>query len=695
MTNRLAEETSPYLLQHAHNPVDWYPWGPEALARAKAEDRPVFLSIGYSACHWCHVMERESFEDPGTAKLMNQLFVNIKVDREERPDVDEIYMRAVQALTGHGGWPMSMFLTPDMRPFFGGTYFPPSPRQGMPGFRQVLQHAENLYRTQPDGVHRMTTRMVEMLDQGGRLPAPEGTLRDDWLPAVSQACAAAYDRVDGGFGNAPKFPPHGVLAVLLAHHHRTGDADALNMATHTLDAMAKGGMYDHLAGGFARYSVDDEWRIPHFEKMLYDNGQLIPVYVDAHLVTGSAHYARVVRESVGWLLREMRLDHGGFAAATDADSEGEEGKYFSWTPRQLREVLGIVDGTRVATLVQITDTGTFEHGTSVIRLEEPFESLSEADRALLERAFPRLKAVRDERIAPGRDDKVVTAWNALAIGALSRAASALDEPSWAEAAAATARFLLEDVTVDGRLMRTFKDGQARVLGYADDHAFLVSALIDLYQATFEAHWLEAANRLADQTVALFWDDEAGGLFYTGNDAERLVTRSKNMIGGAEPSSNGTAAHAFARLSALSGRSDLGDRADLILRSYQPLVEPAARALGVEALAAGWRTGAVCEAGVVGAEDSADTRAMIAATRNRYLPFTVISHLSPGQSTAHVPWMAERTGGAQPTAFLCERGTCQLPVTDLAQWQSQLAQIGAADKPTPAASSEVVAPDRGR
>jgi uncharacterized protein YyaL (SSP411 family) len=564
-----------------------------------------------------------------------------------------------------------MFLTPDMRPYFGGTYFPPEPRHGMPSFHQVLKHAAHLYRTQPDQVHRMTTQMVDLLDRGGRLPAPVDTLSDDWLTAVSAACAASFDPVHGGFGQAPKFPPHGMIAVLLAHHHRTGESQALEMATFTLNAMAKGGMYDQLAGGFARYSVDDEWRIPHFEKMLYDNGQLIPLYVDAYRVTGSAHYARVVRESIDWLLDEMRLSHGGFAAAQDADSEGVEGKFFSWTPHTIREVLGIVDGARVSLLMGVTEKGNFEHGTSVLRLEAPLEDLAEDDRALLERSLPKLKKARATRIAPARDDKVVTAWNALAISALARAAAALNEPQWADAATTVAEFLLEEVTVDGRLMRTYKDGRAHLLAYADDHAFLICAFIDLYQTTFAERWLEQACALADRTIDLFWDADGGGLFYTGRDAERLVTRSKNMIGGAEPSANGMAALAFARLSALCGRADLGVRADRILRAYQPLVQQAARALGVEALAAAWRTGHTQEIGVVG--DSADdiTQRLIRSTMRQYLPFAVVAHLGESEQSTWLPWMADRSDVRAPTAYLCHRGTCQLPQQDPAAWAEQL------------------------
>jgi uncharacterized protein YyaL (SSP411 family) len=660
----LANETSPYLQQHQDNPVDWYPWGPEALARAKAEDKPILLSIGYSACHWCHVMEHESFEDDATAQVMNAHFVNIKVDREERPDLDEIYMRAVQAFTGgHGGWPMTVFLTPDGRPFFGGTYFPPEPRHRMPSFRQVLAHASGLYANERDKVEAMGERLREHLSEMSRLPRAQDALRSDWLEAVTAACAAEFDPEHAGFGTTgPKFPPCGSLAVLLAAHHRSGDAAALTMALETLNGMAKGGMYDVLGGGFARYSVDAEWRVPHFEKMLYDNGQLIPLYVDAWKITEDAHYARIVRESCGWLMREMRLDHGGFAASQDADTEGHEGRFFAWTPAQIRQVAGVLDGLKACALLQVTDAGTFEHGTSVLRLEAPLESLAEDDRALIERVLPKLLAERETRVHPGRDDKVVTSWNALTISALARAGVALDEPAWIDAAQDAARFLQSTVTVDGRLQRSFKDGTCSAPGFLDDHTFLIQALLDLYEARFDTHWLDAAVALAETTLALFWDTNQGGFFYTGSDAESLVTRSKNLIAGAIPSGNGMAALALTRLEALTGRTDLGDAARRILASYQALLDRAPRALGEEALAAAWQTGPALELGLSGGVD----RALLA--RERYLPFAV-------RATTGVPWMAARETET-PTAWLCERGACKLPTSDPAELSTLLDQATA-------------------
>ncbi|MFZ5477299.1 MAG: DUF255 domain-containing protein [Myxococcota bacterium] len=665
--NRLANETSPYLQQHADNPVDWYPWGPEALALARDNDRPILLSVGYSACHWCHVMAHESFEDPMVAAVMNSHFVNVKVDREERPDLDEIYMQAVQAFTGgHGGWPMTVFLTPDGKPFFGGTYFPPEPRPGLPSFRQVLEHASSLWRSRRQEVDRVTGELVPYLKASERLPKPTGTASEAWLDKLAEACARDFDEVDGGFGGAPKFPPHGQLAALLAHHHRSGDDHALHVVTHTLDRMAHGGMYDLLGGGFARYSVDPHWRVPHFEKMLYDNALLVPIYVDAWKLTGKTRYGRVVRETLGWMQREMASPGGGFCSALDADSEGEEGKFYVWTPAEIRSVLGVLDGMRACTALGVTDQGSFEHGTSVLQLE------GEVDDAWIEK----LLAAREQRVRPGRDDKVLTAWNALAISAFARAGAAFDDPEWRGAAVKAARFLLDTATVDGRLQRTWKDGRAHVPAFADDHAFLVNALIDLYEATLDLDWLGEANALADRLVELFWDDADGGLYYTGSDAEPLVTRSKHLLGGAEPSANGAAALAFARLADLSGRDDLGRKADRILQSYRALLDRAPRALGVEALAGAWRQGPTQQLGIVGGH----AEALLREYYGRYQPFCVLAWLPDAKKEALLPWMEgkhEAPGEPHPTplAYLCENRACLAPAAEAVELRAQLERAG--------------------
>ena len=658
--NRLQHETSPYLRQHMHNPVDWFPWGPEALALARSEDRPILLSIGYSACHWCHVMERESFEEAAIAESMNAHFVNIKVDREERPDLDELYMRAVQAFTGgHGGWPMTVFLTPAGEPYFGGTYFPPLPRGGMPSFPQVLQHAHKLYTQHREELGPHTAKLLEHLDSSGRLPAPAGSLRRDWLEQVSHGLVGDFDAKYGGFGGPPKFPPCGSLAVLLTHHALSGDAPALAMARGTLDGMARGGMYDHLAGGFARYSVDTLWQIPHFEKMLYDNGQLIPLYLDAHVLTGSPDYARVARDSLDWLLREMRLPGGAFASATDADTEGVEGATFVWTPEQLTEALGPQDGARLAALCQVTERGNFEHGQSVLRLEEPRSALTEADQELLERCFPRLLELRGGRAQPTRDDKVVTAWNGLAVRALARGAQVLGEPRYLRAAEAAAAFLLDTVTVQGRLHRSWKDDRVGAPGFLDDHANLVAGLIELWHASFDPRWLRAAEGLTERMVELFWDTEEGGFFSTGHDAERLVSRSKAPIGGALPSGNGVAAFVLSQLSLLLDRQEWADAAERVVLSYQPILERAPRALGFEALAGAMLSGDPLQIGLVGA----DNQELLGVLRSRLLPQAVLA-AGPGLAELDLPWLRKKgSPDGRATAWVCERGACQIPTQD--------------------------------
>jgi|GEM_PF-2979 len=677
--NRLASAASPYLLQHQHNPVDWYPWGEEALSRARSEDKPILLSVGYSACHWCHVMERESFEEPATAAFMNEHFVNIKVDREERPDIDSIYMAAVQTFTGgHGGWPMTVFLLPDGRPYFGGTYFPPQPRHGMPSFTQVMEHAVRLVTQRRGEVESVTAEVVGRLRAFQQLPAPAETLSSRWLDAVSEAAVADFDAVHGGFGGTPKFPPHGTLAVLIAHHLRTGSRPSLEMVTATLDAMAQGAMYDHLAGGFARYSVDERWAVPHFEKMLYDNGQMLPVYLDGYLLTGNPTWLRVLRDSLGWLSREMRGPEGGFYASQDADSEGEEGRFFVWTPEELASVLG-EDAEWAAPLLGITATGTFEHGASVLRMERALETLPVAQQERMRGSvFPALLAARSERVRPGTDTKIVTAWNALVISAFARAGAALGEPEYVRTAETAAEFLLTCATHEGRLLRTWKDGTHGPSGFADDHAFLLVALVDLYEATFDLRWLAHAEALADQTLALFWDDEHGGLFFTGNDAEVLVARTKNLTGGALPSANGMAAIGFLRLGTLLDRADLRAHADRIVRSYQMLLDSAARALGVEAIAGDWLSRGGTEIGLVG--DAEERRALVNEVRRLPRPFSVVAavpsdHGQPGGSATpqRLPWMAHRTTqDGRAAAYVCQRHVCLAPVTEPAALGKQLA-----------------------
>jgi uncharacterized protein YyaL (SSP411 family)/thiol-disulfide isomerase/thioredoxin len=682
VANRLMHETSPYLLQHAHNPVDWYPWGDEAFAEAKRRNVPILLSVGYSSCHWCHVMERESFDNPAVAARMNTLFVNVKVDREERPDVDELYMRAVQAFNrGQGGWPMTVFLTPEGVPFFGGTYFPPTSRAGMPGLVDVLTHVSETFHKEPEEVSQMTSQVKDLLEQSAAVATPARMLARDWLGPVAKVASDDHDRVFGGFGMAPKFPPHGTLPLLLAHHVRTGSARSLEIVTHTLDTMAKGGMYDLLGGGFCRYSVDREWRVPHFEKMLYDSAQLVPVYAETWKVTKKPLYARVVRETVGWMLREMALPGGGFAGSLDADSEGEEGSFYVFTPAELKDVLGDTDGARVATLLGVTAAGTFEHGKSVLRLEAPLEDQSEQDRALLQKAMPLLLEHRETRPRPARDDKRIVAWNALAISALARAGMALGEQDWIDRAVQSYDFLAKEAVVDGRWRRIIppppaqgaaQNAAQRTPAFADDHANLLGAALDLWEATFELRWLQEIETHAEALSALFWDEEAGGLSLLSKDQPQLVARSRPMTGGAEPSAAGMAALGWVRAARLLDRQSWAEKASQIARSSQSLLGRAPRSLGAEALAGAWLADGGAEIAVAGAPDAADTRALLEVVRARHLPFAVLARLPAEGADTRLPWTEGKTAtGGKATGYLCEGHSCQLPTADPEVFAQQL------------------------
>ena len=707
MPNRLIHETSPYLLQHAENPVNWYPWGEEAKARAHQEDKPILLSVGYSACHWCHVMEHESFEDATMAAQMNRDFICVKLDREERPDLDKVYMKAVQAFTGgHGGWPMTLFLTPDGRPFLGGTYFPPVSRGGMPSFPQIMERAAALWRDERPRVEEVAGNLTEHISSQGRLPAP-GALQSGWLDAVAQAADAAFDDAIPGLGEAPRFPRPWTVAALMAHWRRTGWGRSLQMAEGLLDVMASGGMYDVVGGGFARYSVDREWLIPHFEKMLYDNAQLAPLYVDAWLATGAPRHARVARETLDFVLRELRDPAGGFTSALDADSldaagKSEEGFYYTWTPAELSEVLGASDGARAAALLTVTPAGNFEHGRSALRPPAPLEQLSPDERAFLERIYPSLMAAREQRARPGLDDKVITAWNGLMIAALARSGAGLGEPRYIDAAREAAAFLLNRVTGSGRLRRNWKldAAGAERLGapaFLDDHAFLLDGLIELYQATFDAGWLDEALALAERMVALFWDVEDGGFFYTGADVPAGLARQKPLLGSALPGGNEMAAWAFCRLETLCGRTDLGDKAEQVLSRLQKILPKAPLALGPALLAAAWRTGKVQAIGVTAEADDAAGQALLAEARGRYQPFRVLARVAPGPVPSVLPWMEGRADPGTPaTAWVCIESAggasaCLLPAREVSELAEQLDELDAPSGAPPKSGPRMHAP----
>jgi uncharacterized protein len=677
MPNRLKDETSPYLLQHKDNPVEWYPWGEEALERSKRENKPILLSIGYSACHWCHVMEHESFEDPEIAGIMNDLFVNIKVDREERPDLDSIYMSAVQAMTGHGGWPMTVFLTPDGVPFYGGTYFPPEDRGHMPGFPRVLRAVGEAYRSQAADVARNAERMREVL-QSPVAPADRSALDASMLDRAAAGLLRVIDWREGGVGSAPKFPQPMNLDFLLRAYARTGNQRALDAVVLTLDKMALGGIYDQLGGGFHRYSVDAHWLVPHFEKMLYDNAQLVRAYVQAYLATRRPLYLTVVEETLEYVRREMTDPSGGFYSTQDADSEGEEGKFFVWTPDEVERVVGAEDARLFSAYFDVTPGGNFEHRnilhvtdapeTVAGRLGVPVDRLTGA----VERGRRLLFEAREQRIKPGRDEKVLAAWNGMMLRAFAEAAAALDRDEYRETAVRNAEFLTTQLWRDGRMLRTWKEGQAKLNGYLEDYANVVDGLVATYEATFDPRWIERAREVADAMLDQFPDEEHGGFFDTGRDHEQLVTRPKDVFDNATPSGNAVAADALQRLALLTGEARYGRAADDVLRMLAATAAQHPTGFGRLLSAVDFALGAPKEVAIVGEADAADTRALLRTVFDRFLPNRVVALAPPGATPAAVPLLEARDmREGRATAYVCHNYACQAPVTDPEALAAQL------------------------
>jgi uncharacterized protein YyaL (SSP411 family) len=678
VSNRLSSETSPYLLQHANNPVDWYPWGVEAIERARAEQKPIFLSIGYSACHWCHVMEHESFENPEIAAQMNEHFINIKVDREERPDLDEIYMSAVMRLTGSGGWPMSVFLTPDLEPFYGGTYFPPRGRHGLPGFGDLLLSMSRAWDKDRDSVTsqaaRLTKKIVDDSNVDGR-----STLDPSVLDRSLESLRANYDSEWGGFGQAPKFPHSIDLRLLLRHHDRTQAPDALSMVTYSLHRMADGGMYDQLGGGFHRYSTDEKWLIPHFEKMLYDNALLIPVYLEAHLRTGEARFANIARQSCDWILREMVTAEGAFASTQDADSEGEEGKFFAWTPAELEAVLGAKLGSQAAEWFDVTDDGNFEHGTSALwrpqSAAEVAASLRVGEQELIEsmeQARVLLLEAREKRVHPGTDDKVLTAWNGLAISALAHSYQVLQDERYLDAARSAARFILGSMRrEDGRLYATYRAGRAQHEGCLDDYVFLIAGLIDLYESDFAPQWLHEALALTEIVEEGFRDDENDGYFTTGARHEKLIARLKNPQDGALPSGNGVHALNLLRLAELLGRSELAQRAERQICSLGKLASRFPGAFSQLLLAVDWLATGAREVVITGELDDPSTRKLLATVRQTYAPARVVALIDGRAEPDFMPLLQDRPVGESSIAYVCRNYACQEPVSEASDLRAAL------------------------
>lgn len=695
MPNRLATQSSPYLLQHAGNPVDWYPWGTDALERARAESLPIFLSIGYSACHWCHVMEHESFEDAEIARFLNEHFVCIKVDREERPDLDQIYMNAVQLMTGRGGWPMSVFLTPELKPFYGGTYWPPTARMGMPGFDQVLEAVSDAWKNRRGDALAQANSLSEHLRQIAQPAAAAGPLDQDMLDRAGSDVARSFDPTYGGFGSAPKFPHPFDLRLLLRLWRRHRRDDLLHVVTFTLEKMAAGGIYDQLGGGFHRYSVDERWLVPHFEKMLYDNALLVPCYLEAHLVTGREDFARIARETCDYVLREMTSPEGGFYSTQDADSEGVEGKFFVWTPAEVRAILGETPARAFELVYDVTQAGNFEHGQSILNRPRPLEACAaELGRDSVELAQElaesraRLLDARERRVHPGLDDKVIVAWNGLMIDALAQAAAVLEEPRYLIAAQRAAHFLLEHARrPDGRLLHSWRRGVATLDAYLDDYACLCNALVSLYEVDFDEHWIVEACALADLVLELFRDQNDNGFFFTASDHEELITRPKDLYDNATPSGNSVAALALLRLAKLSGRDTYRAGADSALRAGAVVAQQAPRAAGQFLAALDMHLGPTPEIAILGEPAHEATAAVLANLRHRYLPNKVVALRRPGAVEEPSPlaalWEGKTLEGPGPGVFICEHFACRAPVygrdAAIAAWDELTASAAASSR----------------
>jgi hypothetical protein len=682
MPNRLARETSPYLLQHANNPVDWYPWGPEALARARDENRPILLSIGYAACHWCHVMEHESFEDSATAALMNERFVNIKVDREERPDLDAIYMQAVQAMTGQGGWPMTVFLTPEGVPFYGGTYFPRDDRHGMPSFTRILNSVSNAFRAKPADVARTAASVHDMYRIAIEPTRSAGPLGPELLDQAYRALSERYDELDGGFDAAPKFPQTMSLDFLLRYWARRGVENALAIVSHSFKQMARGGIYDQVGGGFARYSVDAQWLVPHFEKMLYDNALLIRLGAHLWQATHDAEVRRVVEETIDWAIREMRSDDGGFYSSFDADSEGHEGKFYVWSAEELDQILG-PDAPVVRAFWGVTTDGNFE-GRNILFVKGDQRALaarmSVSDHQLeliVRRAKTALYAARRHRVWPGRDDKILASWNGLMVRGIAEAARAFGNERYRETAIGSAAFLFEHLVRDGRVLRSYKDGRARIAGYLEDHAALGLAALSVYELTFDDTWLDRAHQLGDAVVRWFWDDDTGAFYDTASDHEQLITRPREISDNATPSGTSLAAELLIRLAELYNDADARRRATYVVESLAPAIGRYPLAFGNILGCADMLINGAIEVAIVGDPASDDFRALGRVVAERYLPSLVLAGGAPRSDDSIALLSARDAREGRPTAYVCRNYTCEEPAATRALLDEQLQRVTAA------------------
>ena len=678
-TNRLINETSPYLLQHAHNPVDWYPWGNEAFEKAREENKPVLLSIGYSACHWCHVMAHESFENEEIAKLMNELFVNIKVDREERPDLDSIYMNAVQMMTHHGGWPMTVFLTPEAVPFYGGTYFPPQDRYNMPGFPRILFSVAEAYRVRPTDIAETSNSLLAELRRMSVSDRDDQAIETEMLDEAYVGIVKNYDSSNGGFGGAPKFPPAMALEFLLRMHWRTGNIDTLDLIDNTAEKMAHGGIYDQLGGGFHRYSTDAKWLVPHFEKMLYDNALLSRFYLHYFQLTRSELARTTAVGILDYILREMTSPAGGFYSTQDADSEGHEGKFFVWERAEIIEALGKRDGELFCNYFNVTDEGNFE-GKNILNVTH---SLIEQARAanlderqlteIIEQSKDKLLKIRNSRIKPDRDEKILTAWNGLMLASFSEAGAILGRIDYTEAARTNADFLLREIWRDGRLLRTFKDGVAKLNAYLEDYAFFAEGLLTLYETTGESKWLQSCSQIAETMVEQFWDDEGGGFYFTGKDHEDLIVRTKDYFDNATPAGNSVAAGVLLRLSVMLDKESYRNLGIAVLREVAHSARRYLSGFGYALSVAEFLLASKKEVALI-AKDREILKEFIGATWREFVPNKVVAaSLEEEIDKTPVRLLENRTviEGSAVTAYVCENYTCKIPATGMSTFMDQL------------------------
>ncbi len=689
-TNKLAKETSPYLLQHAHNPVDWYPWSKEAFDIAKKLDKPVFISIGYSTCHWCHVMERESFDNENIAKIMNEHFVCVKVDREQRPDVDDVYMTAIQMMTGSGGWPLSVFLAADGKPFYGGTYYPPKDMYGRVGFERLLLTIADAWKNKRAQLLESAGKISETLKSLNEQPGKD-KLTTDVLQNAYLSLKRIFDDTHGGFGGAPKFPQPSYLSFLLRYWHRTKDNDVLEMVKVTLDMMAKGGIYDHLGGGFHRYATDSRWLVPHFEKMLYDQALISSVYVQAYQVTGKEEYAGIAREIFDYVLRDMKDPEGGFYSAEDADSQGKEGLFYVWDPEETKKLLGIKNAEIFNAYYNVTEGGNFEEAKSILNITQTTEVLAKQfkkDREYIEsflaQARSELLAHRSKRIRPHRDDKVIAGWNGLMISALAYGGAVLNEKKYISAAEKAAAFVLTALRHNGRLMRYYRNGKVIQSGFLDDYAFMIMALLDLYEATFDARRLVETKELAEQMMELFGDRDSGGFYLTGSDTEPLIVRTKPGYDGAVPSGNSIAALVLLKLGLLTSEKHFNEAAEDVLNAFSSQLRESPASLSEMLSALDFSIGPTREIVIAAESHRVDTNKMLRFIQSRYLPNTVVLFHQTGKAGEDVekivPFVKWQTAiDNKPTAYVCQNYVCKQPVTQIDMLEQLLADVNEAKK----------------